>query len=80
MSSGAAPNAASFHRNRLAPAEDTMSGVLIEALEDGLLTLTLNRPERRNALDTTMLESLVDATRRAATNPAVSRSPSWRCV
>jgi 2-(1,2-epoxy-1,2-dihydrophenyl)acetyl-CoA isomerase len=49
-----------------------MSGVLIEALEDGLLTLTLNRPERRNALDTAMLESLVDATRRAATNPAVS--------
>jgi 2-(1,2-epoxy-1,2-dihydrophenyl)acetyl-CoA isomerase len=46
--------------------------VLIEALEDGLLTLTLNRPERRNALDTAMLESLVDATRRAATNPAVS--------
>lgn len=49
-----------------------MSGVLIEALEDGLLTLTLNRPERRNALDTAMLEALVDATRRAATNPAVS--------
>ena len=49
-----------------------MSGVLIEALEDGLLTLTLNLPERRNALDTAMLELLVDATRRAATNPAVS--------
>jgi hypothetical protein len=49
MSSGAAPNAASFHWNRWAPAEDTMSGMLIEALEDGLLTLTLNRPERRNA-------------------------------
>jgi len=32
-----------------------MSGVLIEALEDGLLTLTLNRPERRNALDTASL-------------------------
>src|ERR1700730_3344947 len=31
-----------------------------------------HRPERRNALDTAMLESLVVATRRAATNPAVS--------
>jgi 2-(1,2-epoxy-1,2-dihydrophenyl)acetyl-CoA isomerase len=65
-------DAALLHRNRSAPTEGTMSGVLIEALEDGLLTLTLNRPERRNALDTAMLESLVDATRRAATNPAVS--------
>jgi 2-(1,2-epoxy-1,2-dihydrophenyl)acetyl-CoA isomerase len=65
-------DAALRHRNRSAPTEGTMSGVLIEALEDGLLTLTLNRPERRNALDTAMLESLVDATRRAATNPAVS--------
>jgi 2-(1,2-epoxy-1,2-dihydrophenyl)acetyl-CoA isomerase len=65
-------DAALLHRNRSAPAEGTISDVLIEALEDGLLTLTLNRPERRNALDTAMLESLVDATRRAATNPAVS--------
>jgi hypothetical protein len=63
---------ASFDGNRSASAEDTMSNVLIEALDDGLLTLTLNRPERRNALDPVLLESLVDATRRAATNPAVS--------
>jgi len=49
-----------------------MSSVLLEMLEDGLLTLTLNRPERRNALDPTILQALVDATRRAATNPAVN--------
>ena len=49
-----------------------MTDVLIETLEDGLLTLTLNRPERRNALDSVILESLVDATRRAAVNPAVA--------
>ncbi|HML06727.1 MAG TPA: enoyl-CoA hydratase-related protein [Xanthobacteraceae bacterium] len=49
-----------------------MTDVLIETLEDGLLTLTLNRPERRNALDSAILESLVDATRRAAVNPAVA--------
>jgi 2-(1,2-epoxy-1,2-dihydrophenyl)acetyl-CoA isomerase len=49
-----------------------MSDVLIEKLEDGLLTLTLNRPERRNALNPDMLEALLDATRRAASNPAVT--------
>ena len=49
-----------------------MSGVLLETLEDGLLTLTLNRPERRNALDPTILQALVEATRRAATSPAVN--------
>jgi 2-(1,2-epoxy-1,2-dihydrophenyl)acetyl-CoA isomerase len=49
-----------------------MSGVLLETLEDGLFTLTLNRPERRNALDPAILQALVEATRRAATNPAVS--------
>jgi len=49
-----------------------MSGVLLETLEDGLLTLTLNRPERRNALDPRILQALVEATRRAATSPAVN--------
>jgi len=63
---------ASPYRNRSAPADATMSGVLLETLEDGLLTLTLNRPERRNALDPTILQALVEATRRAATSPAVN--------
>src|SRR5208282_974154 len=49
-----------------------MSDVLFESLEDGLLTLTLNRPERRNALNPAILEALLDATRRAASNTAVA--------
>jgi 2-(1,2-epoxy-1,2-dihydrophenyl)acetyl-CoA isomerase len=49
-----------------------MSDVLIETLEDGLLTLTFNRPERRNALNPEILDALVDAATRAATNPAVT--------
>lgn len=49
-----------------------MADVLLETLEDGLLTLTLNRPERRNALSPDILEALLDATRRAASDPAVS--------
>jgi 2-(1,2-epoxy-1,2-dihydrophenyl)acetyl-CoA isomerase len=49
-----------------------MSDIVTETLEDGLLTLTLNRPERRNALNPAMLEALLDATRRAALNPAVT--------
>jgi hypothetical protein len=78
-------DAALLHRNRSAPAEGTMSDVLIEALEDGLLTLTLNRPERRNALDTAMLESLVVAMwkglaerhrRFGLRNETVARSPA----
>jgi 2-(1,2-epoxy-1,2-dihydrophenyl)acetyl-CoA isomerase len=49
-----------------------MAEVLIETLDDGLLTLTLNRPERRNALNPEILEALLDATRRAASDPAVA--------
>jgi 2-(1,2-epoxy-1,2-dihydrophenyl)acetyl-CoA isomerase len=49
-----------------------MSEELIEAREGGLLTLTLNRPERKNALTPTMLEALLDAARRAAADPDVT--------
>jgi len=49
-----------------------MSDVLIETLEDGLLTLTLNRPERRNALNPEILDAVVEAAQRAASNPAVT--------
>jgi 2-(1,2-epoxy-1,2-dihydrophenyl)acetyl-CoA isomerase len=49
-----------------------MSDIVIETLQDGLLTLTLNRPERRNALNPAMLEALLDAARRAAANPSVA--------
>jgi enoyl-CoA hydratase len=38
--------------------------------EDGVATLTLNRPEARNALNTALCEALLDATRRATTDGA----------
>lgn len=44
---------------------------LLETLDGGLLHLTLNRPERRNALNEEMMTMLVDALRRATGDPAV---------
>jgi len=40
--------------------------VLLEKLEEGVLTLTLNRPERMNAFNVETHEALADAIRRAA--------------
>jgi 2-(1,2-epoxy-1,2-dihydrophenyl)acetyl-CoA isomerase len=48
-----------------------MGDVLLESLEDGLLTLTLNRPERRNALDEQLSFRLLEALERAATDQGV---------
>src|SRR5438128_881986 len=48
-----------------------MDEVLLESLDDGLLTLTLNRPERRNALNPELGLRLVEAATRAATDPDV---------
>ncbi len=45
--------------------------VLLESLDRGLLTLTLNRPERRNALNPELGLRLVEAAARAAADPAV---------
>lgn len=42
-----------------------MTTELIEHLEDGVLTLTMNRPERLNALTVPMTEALLAALRRA---------------
>jgi 2-(1,2-epoxy-1,2-dihydrophenyl)acetyl-CoA isomerase len=48
-----------------------MDGVLLESLDDGVLTLTMNRPDRLNALNSEMLQGLYDSVTRAAENPAV---------
>ena len=45
--------------------------VLLESVDRGLLTLTLNRPERRNALNPELGRRLVEAASRAASDPAV---------
>lgn len=42
-----------------------MSEPLLTALEQGVLTLTLNRPEKRNALDTATIDALAQGLARA---------------
>lgn len=42
-----------------------MSGSVLVTLADGILTLTLNRPEKRNALDASMIDGLAEAIARA---------------
>jgi 2-(1,2-epoxy-1,2-dihydrophenyl)acetyl-CoA isomerase len=43
--------------------------VLLDRLEGGVLTLTLNRPERLNALDGALIEALSAGIKRAGTDP-----------
>src|SRR3954452_1675651 len=40
--------------------------IVLQRLENGLLTITINRPDRRNALNADMTLGLVEAARRAA--------------
>jgi len=44
---------------------------LLEDLRDGVLTLTMNRPEARNALSLEMSSLMLDALRRASIDPAI---------
>src|ERR1700758_502198 len=48
-----------------------MTETVLQNLESGLLTITMNRPERRNALNADMTLGLVAAARRAAEDHAV---------
>jgi len=43
--------------------------VLLERLEGGVMTLTLNRPERLNALSSPLIEALLGAVKRAGAEP-----------
>src|SRR5437764_15104999 len=44
----------------------TMNDMVLQNLDQGLLTIIMNRPERRNALNPEMTRGLVEAARRAA--------------
>src|SRR6201990_1682395 len=44
----------------------TANEIVLQHLDKGLLTITRNRPDRRNALSPDMTRGLVDAARRAA--------------
>jgi len=48
-----------------------MSDIVLQHLDQGLLTITMNRPDRRNALSAEMTQGLVEAARRAAEDSAV---------
>ena len=48
-----------------------MADVLLETRDEGVVTLTMNRPERLNAMTGEMLERMLEATRRAAADPDV---------
>lgn len=48
-----------------------MNDMVLQKLEGGLLTITMNRPERKNALNSEMVAGLVEAARRAADDPEV---------
>jgi 2-(1,2-epoxy-1,2-dihydrophenyl)acetyl-CoA isomerase len=45
--------------------------IVLQHLEDGLLTITMNRPDRRNALNPEMTKGLVEAATRAVEDSAV---------
>src|ERR1700690_326236 len=48
-----------------------MNDIVLQDLDHGLLTITMNRPDRRNALNPDMTRALVEAARRAQDDPEV---------
>ena len=48
-----------------------MNDIVLQKLDQGLLTITMNRPDRRNALNPDMTKGLVEAARRAVDDPEV---------
>jgi 2-(1,2-epoxy-1,2-dihydrophenyl)acetyl-CoA isomerase len=51
--------------------EDTMTDDLLESVKDGVALLTMNRPERLNALSRPMLEQMLETLERLAGDPDV---------
>ena len=50
-----------------------MTDVILQDLKDGLLTITMNRPERKNAMSPDFTLGLLQAAQRAADDPEVAR-------
>src|SRR5580700_11530894 len=49
----------------------TANEMVLQNLDNGLLTITMNRPDRRNALNPDMTRGLVEAARRATEDTEV---------
>ncbi len=54
------------NNNKNKKKDTAMNDMVLQALDNGLLTITMNRPDRRNALNVEMTQGLVAAARRAA--------------
>jgi 2-(1,2-epoxy-1,2-dihydrophenyl)acetyl-CoA isomerase len=65
MDFGPAPRGASRNDGSY-DKENLMNDMVLQSLDNGLLTITMNRPDRRNALNADMTRGLVEAARRAA--------------
>src|SRR5262245_55520244 len=50
---------------------ETRMADLLESKSDGVATLTMNRPEAKNALSTAMLDGLLEALPRLAQDPSI---------
>jgi enoyl-CoA hydratase/carnithine racemase len=53
------------------PEEDAMTDHVLRAVSNGVLTLTLNRPEKKNALTRAMYQALADGIDGAGTDPDI---------
>ena len=51
-----------------------MADEILYAVADSIATITLNRPERRNALDTALMEALAAGSTRSSATRACARS------
>src|SRR5271154_5795292 len=56
-----------FERSRITTTKAKLmsNDIVLQNLDQGLLTITMNRPDRRNALNPDMTRGLVEAARRA---------------
>ena len=56
-----------------------MNDIVLQDLDQGLLTITMNRPDRRNALNAEMVAGLVEAARSVLAGASWQRSSTHTC-
>jgi 2-(1,2-epoxy-1,2-dihydrophenyl)acetyl-CoA isomerase len=68
---GASPSPRWYHRDTVTSGGSRMGQDLLEVVEDGVAVLTLNRPDRLNAMSEPMLAAMLEALPRLADDPEV---------